>query len=148
MYNLLRIFQHTVPHHYSRVWSLYSQPDAKWLKTATRKHKCHVGMGFPSLCNVWASPTNEYHTNLPTHSEQPTSREGMSSSADDDCVCQKRVFCFKAHLSHLLSSTLTAAQLPVEEGTRLSLHLAPSLSVCPGLTVSVLNIASGCAITW
>ena len=71
----------------------------------------------------------------------------MCSIVDDDCVCLKRVYSFKTHLSHLLSSTLTAAQLLVEEDTRPSLRLAPSLSLCPVLTVSVLNIVSGCAIT-
>ena len=36
---------------------------------------------------------------------------------------------FSSDLSHLLSNTLTAVQLSVEEDTRLSLLLSPSLSV-------------------
>ena len=61
---------------------------------------------------------------LPTQLEQ---RQDWSIYSH--CVYLKWVFIFPSDLSHLLHNTLTAVQLPVEEDTRLSLLLSPSLSV-------------------
>ena len=49
--------------------------------------------------------------------------------AMSELIVLKKVISFSRDLSHLLYNTLTAVQLPVEEDTRLSLLLSPSLSV-------------------